>query len=90
MLFNYCTNLEFTKNYNEAVNACSKAISLNEKNGDIYFIRGRAYKALKQMKKAEKDFYRAKELGSDISKYYSDEHYKSKKPEKPGSESNTF
>lgn len=72
---NYCTGLENVKEYKKAVEICSDLIESEKYKGYGYFVRSRAYKSLGELEKAESDLNHAKELGVDLSKYYTDEHY---------------
>jgi tetratricopeptide (TPR) repeat protein len=74
--FNLCSNYEMAKLYKKAIQTCTSVLDQGDKEviGDIYYIRGRAYKALGKSEKAEEDFRKAKELGVDGTKYYSKGH----------------
>lgn len=51
----YCSTLELFGEYKKAIIACSELIDKNEAPAIIYFIRGRAYKALGDNNNAQND-----------------------------------
>jgi tetratricopeptide (TPR) repeat protein len=77
VLANLCSQYEDAKKYPKAIETCTEVIKQGdqENQGPAHYIRGRAYKALKMKDKAEEDFAKAKSLGFEGDKYYSDEHY---------------
>ena len=77
LLANLCSQYEEAKKYPKAVETCTQVIKKGDRElqGPAHYIRGRAYKALKMKEKSDEDFAKAKSLGFEGDKYYSDEHY---------------
>ncbi len=75
ILISYCSSLEVAKKYREAINICTQAIEARKEEGASYYIRGRAYAGIGDVRKAEHDYFEARKLGFDGASYYSDEHY---------------
>jgi Flp pilus assembly protein TadD len=67
-LTNLCSTWESTENYAAAVESCSKAIQLTNEAPPpvLYYMRGRAYEALGNIRESENDYRKAKELGFDM------------------------
>ncbi len=76
MKLGFCSSLELAKKYNKAVDICSQVISKGTQKGPALFIRGRSYEALNMKNKAQQDYDEAKQLGYDLSPYYSNQHFK--------------
>ncbi len=77
LLMNLCSSYEDAKQYQKAITTCTEVISkkTNEFDGPAYYVRGRAYNALKMKDKADSDFVKAKALNFDGDQYYKDEHH---------------
>jgi tetratricopeptide (TPR) repeat protein len=77
VLASLCSQYEEAKKYPKAIETCTEVIKKGDRElqGPGHYIRGRAYMALKMKDKAEEDFAKAKSLGFEGDKYYSDEHY---------------
>jgi len=77
LLINLCSSYESAGKYNKAIIYCGRAIKLNDANvnGSAHYIRARAYNAINNTELAQQDFSKAKELGFEGSKFYSEEHY---------------
>ena len=73
---NYCSVLEASGKYREAIDICTRYIESGAENtAPAIYIRGRAYQALGMESHASKDFFQAKSKDFSGSPYYSDEHY---------------
>lgn len=73
---NYCSVLEASGDYKEALRICTKYIESGAVDiAPAIYIRGRAYQALGMSEESKKDFAAAKSKGFDGDPYYSDEHY---------------
>ncbi len=74
---NLCSSYEDAKQYQKAITTCTEVIARKAKefDGNAYYVRGRAYRALKMKDKADADFAKAKSLNFHGSQYYTDEHY---------------
>jgi tetratricopeptide (TPR) repeat protein len=77
LLANLCSEYEDAKKYSKAIETCTEVIKKGDRSlqGPAHYIRGRAYKALNMKDKSDEDFAKAKLLGFEGDKYYSDEHY---------------
>lgn len=64
-LLNYCSTLEAMKRYEDAIQACTKVLALDEAVGPPYFIRARAFEGKGDTARASEDFERAKAHGVD-------------------------
>ena len=76
---NLCSTYEMAKQYEKAIDTCSKIIKNIKKKdekflGDALYVRARAYQAIGRKNEAKKDFDHAKALGVDLSEYYTPEH----------------
>jgi tetratricopeptide (TPR) repeat protein len=63
------------RNYLQAIPYYDRAIQLNSKNDDAYFVRGHTYMALGEDEKALADFNRAIELNPRLSYAYAERAY---------------
>lgn len=66
---NYCSSLNHVGRHQEAIEACTKAISINEKYPMAYYIRARAYEKLGKSDLSMADDKKAKSLGFIQPKY---------------------
>ena len=73
LLLNLCSSYELVKEFKKAIATCTDVININnpELSKSAYYIRGLSYKFINQKENAERDFKKAKELGFDGGKYYS-------------------
>lgn len=72
-----CSNYEMAGYYDKAIDACTKAIQAEDDRNlqaPSLYVRGRAYRSLNMLSKAEADIALAKELGFDGDQYYTQEH----------------
>jgi tetratricopeptide (TPR) repeat protein len=76
--YNLCTNYEMARHYREAIAACTEVIETAQPKvlGPALYVRARAYEAIGDIDKADRDFKRSKAEGFDGGKYYSKEHLK--------------
>ena len=65
ILINYCSSLLEARRFREAVKACSAVIDKDRSNGVAFALRGKAYRSMGMMKRAEQDFGEARSLGID-------------------------
>jgi tetratricopeptide (TPR) repeat protein len=63
---NYCSTLESIGEYQQAIDACSRAIDLGHVPAVVFYIRGRSYEATGNQKHAMTDYNQAKALGFPI------------------------
>jgi Flp pilus assembly protein TadD len=65
---NMCSTWETLGKYNNAVETCSSAIRLAKDSPPpvLYYLRGRAYEALGDVKNSDSDYRKAKALGFDM------------------------
>jgi tetratricopeptide (TPR) repeat protein len=73
---NLCSTYDMAKQYDKAIDSCSKLISKKDDKvlGEALYIRARAYQATGKKQEAAKDFEQAKALGVDLGEYYTPEH----------------
>jgi tetratricopeptide (TPR) repeat protein len=77
LLANLCSVLEFSKQYEQAIDACTNLINTSKQHRPFgYYARGRSMAALGKNEEAKKDYSKAKELGFSGEWWYSDEHLK--------------
>ena len=65
-LVNYCSTLESFAQYEETIEACSKAAQFDNAPPVVFYIRGRDYEATGYKKNAQQDYDKARELGFDM------------------------